>query len=402
MRFIFAAIALAASACIQANGAALPLTSTDVPALAKRVVITNEHHLNWIGRPRAVKIADRAVDPAKKAEVDAAVAVTAHLPRYFWSGSFAPGGRENSVEMYAREMATARGGTTLEGTLANVVMPTWAEDDQDSVDLWDYASAHFAEQTTGETYVVLGETMRSAADGNVWLTIELPRIRNNPAVPRVLGFRIHRDNTEMPHIYYDAGTPNPPAPQAQTTYATSTACSAFASVGEWDRQLSPTQTHNIATTTEHGMWYGGMRTPGSNTTWTYSTVPAVDRTVRSQREMVAWITSHPTFEARWNSLLDNEPAEIDAHDGRGFIPFATACAWSAESTDQMNNLKLRALPVGDGLTSGLGSRRFVGYRNNIKQIVLVPPRYRTITVQPGNGGRPRRQEELPWQTILST
>ncbi|KAJ7463829.1 hypothetical protein B0H11DRAFT_81329 [Mycena galericulata] len=159
---------------------ALEVYALEVPALAVpalTVPLNNEHHEFWIARPRSSK---RAILPGYKAAIDAAVASTASLPHYFWTGQLPPfGGREDSVEPRARDAAMRRGGTTLEDTVENLNMPAFSQQDQDSVDTWVYASQAYANASTGVAYVFRGEQVRA---GNVFDTQEYPLLVANPAV----------------------------------------------------------------------------------------------------------------------------------------------------------------------------------------------------------------------------
>jgi hypothetical protein len=103
------------------------------------------------------------VIPALKAQIDAAIASTAHLPHYFWTGLLPPfSGRADSVEPRARDSARRLGGTTLEDTLVGINMPTWADQDQDSQDTWTYASEAYANSSRGVAYVFRGEQVRAS------------------------------------------------------------------------------------------------------------------------------------------------------------------------------------------------------------------------------------------------
>ncbi|KAJ7648751.1 hypothetical protein DFH06DRAFT_997137, partial [Mycena polygramma] len=99
--------------------------------------------------------------PALKTQIDAAIANTAHLTHYFWTGLLPPfSGRADSVEPRARDSARRLGGTTLEDTLVGINMPTWADQDQDSQDTWTYASVAYANAAQGVAYVFRGEQVR--------------------------------------------------------------------------------------------------------------------------------------------------------------------------------------------------------------------------------------------------
>ncbi|KAJ6508171.1 hypothetical protein C8R45DRAFT_814955 [Mycena sanguinolenta] len=147
----------------------------------------NEHHENF--RPRRGAVYSRAVDPALKPQIDAAVAATANLPHYFWTGLLPPfQPRVDSVEVRARDAAARLGGTTLEDTVANIAMPPWSVQDQNAIDTWTYASQAYANASRGVAYVFRGEQVRT---GNVFDTQEFPLLQINPAVTGVYQILAH-------------------------------------------------------------------------------------------------------------------------------------------------------------------------------------------------------------------
>lgn len=106
---------------------------------------------------------------------------TAPDTAYFWSGrTDGVGGAEN-----AAEIAKSKGGVTLETTIAEqkIEMPEWDFDNPDSLKAWDEASAAYAMQVSGEVHAVVGENLR---EGNIWENVELPRLKDNPDVTRIV------------------------------------------------------------------------------------------------------------------------------------------------------------------------------------------------------------------------
>jgi len=95
---------------------------------------------------------------------------------FFWSG------RTNGIggEVRALEVAKSRGGTTLEGLLADkgIKMPAWS----DNPGIWDDVSAEYANQVSGEVRAVVGKELRP---DNVWENIELPRLKTNANVTKI-------------------------------------------------------------------------------------------------------------------------------------------------------------------------------------------------------------------------
>lgn len=105
---------------------------------------------------------------------------------FYWSGQTADGigvGPEDS--MLAEAIASESGGQTLEQTLrANGVDPTpvWNPQDPEVIRFWEEASAAFAENASGDVRAVIGSNLR---EGNVWQTVEVPRLIDNPEVTSI-------------------------------------------------------------------------------------------------------------------------------------------------------------------------------------------------------------------------
>jgi hypothetical protein len=101
---------------------------------------------------------------------------------FFWSGRTSKG--EGVVDK-ALEIAQNRGANTLEGTLAkyNIEMPIWDAKNPASIKAWEDVSGLYATQVSGEVRAVLGKSLRP---GNIWETIELPRLKQNPDVTKII------------------------------------------------------------------------------------------------------------------------------------------------------------------------------------------------------------------------
>lgn len=113
-----------------------------------------------------------AIRPKLKTEPDTA---------FFWSGrTDGIGGAEN-----AANIAKSRGGVTLESTIENqnIVMPEWDFNNPSTMEAWDLASGAYAEQVSGEIRAVIGSELRA---GNIWENVELPRLKNNPNVTKII------------------------------------------------------------------------------------------------------------------------------------------------------------------------------------------------------------------------
>jgi len=108
---------------------------------------------------------------------------------FFWSGRTSEGvgigpvsaGGDGSADLFA----TSQGGTTLEGLLEEngVKPPLFDPADADSQEWWSQVSGMYAENVQGEVHAVVGANLRP---GNVWETVELPRLIDNPNVTKIV------------------------------------------------------------------------------------------------------------------------------------------------------------------------------------------------------------------------
>ena len=99
---------------------------------------------------------------------------------FFWSGrTDGIGGADISATI-----AKSRGGVTLESTIADkgIIMPEWDFNNPASMEAWDLASAAYAEQVSGDVRAVIGNELRH---GNIWESIELPRLMKNQNVTKI-------------------------------------------------------------------------------------------------------------------------------------------------------------------------------------------------------------------------
>lgn len=105
---------------------------------------------------------------------------------FYWSGRDANGvGVGPNGSGTAENIASGSGGQTLEQTLAaNGVnpLPDWDETDPEATRFWEEASGAFAENASGDVRAVVGSDLRP---GNVWQTIEIPRLQDNPNVSNI-------------------------------------------------------------------------------------------------------------------------------------------------------------------------------------------------------------------------
>ena len=122
--------------------------------------------------PSDISIDIEAISPLLKTEPNTA---------FFWSGNTnGIGGKDRAFEI-----AKSKGGTTLEGIIAEqaIDMPEWDFDVPDSILAWESASMEYAKQVSGDVYAIIGKNLRP---GNVWEKIELPNLIANPNVSRII------------------------------------------------------------------------------------------------------------------------------------------------------------------------------------------------------------------------
>ena len=126
------------------------------------------------------KYNDDGIDIVNLLEVNRPKLKTNINTAFFWSG------RTDGIggEEVAKKIAKDNGGTTLELMIENngIKMPEWSDDPIVQVK-WGEISRVYAEQVEGEVRAVVGESLR---EGNIWETIELPRLMNNPNVTKII------------------------------------------------------------------------------------------------------------------------------------------------------------------------------------------------------------------------
>lgn len=119
---------------------------------------------------------------------------------HYWSGRDANGiGVGPDGSGIAERVADGSGGTTLEMTLENNglhPLPAWNRHDPESVRFWEEASAAYAENARGEVTAVVGSDLRP---GNIWQTVEIPRLMDNPNVTRIV--QIDPDTGDLTVIF---------------------------------------------------------------------------------------------------------------------------------------------------------------------------------------------------------
>lgn len=87
--------------------------------------------------------------------------------------------------MLAGEMATVRGGMTLEQVISarSIELPVWDASNPTPVLAWQNASRAYAEGAKGTVRVIIGDSSRPSS---IWETIEFPTLKANPNVKTVI------------------------------------------------------------------------------------------------------------------------------------------------------------------------------------------------------------------------
>lgn len=200
--------AVGGEAAAGARGLLGDLTGTEGRALTHGLDdATPDHHTPPVGDHHTPTVADHSAPSAGDHSWDFAVDSNGHyvpgsLPSYeqlrdltktdpntahFWSGRDAGGiGVGPDGSGIAERIAEGVGGGTLETTLVkNGVdpLPVWNRHDPASVQFWEDASRAYAENTNGEVTAVIGSDLRP---GNIWQTVEIPRLMENPGVTKIV------------------------------------------------------------------------------------------------------------------------------------------------------------------------------------------------------------------------
>ena len=116
---------------------------------------------------------------------------------FFWSGKTdGIGGAE-----IAADIAHSKSGVTLESYIKSkgIEMPEWDFNNPSSIKAWEEVSAAYAQQVKGEVKAVVGQDLRV---GNIWENIELPRLKENPNVTKII---VIDPKTKVETIIFERG-----------------------------------------------------------------------------------------------------------------------------------------------------------------------------------------------------
>ncbi len=106
---------------------------------------------------------------------------------YYWSGRDASGtGVGPDGSGIAEQIARDANGTTLEMALEKngvTPLPVWNDLDPESVRFWEDASTAYADNASGVVRAVVGSNLRP---GNIWQTVEIPRLMDNLNVTSII------------------------------------------------------------------------------------------------------------------------------------------------------------------------------------------------------------------------
>ncbi|AGZ49000.1 hypothetical protein B1T45_28275 [Mycobacterium kansasii] len=130
---------------------------------------------------------------------------------YYWSGRDANGvGVGPDGSRIAERLADEANATTLKMLLERrgmVPVPGWDAAFPDTIRFWDEAARAYAENAAGTVTAIVGCDVRP---DNIWQRVEVPRLRNNPNVTRII--QIDPDSRVSTVIYERRATARPGMP----------------------------------------------------------------------------------------------------------------------------------------------------------------------------------------------
>lgn len=115
----------------------------------------------------------------------------------FWSGRTGNYGGMDT----AKEIAAKSNGRTLEQLIQSrqIEMPAYDPTIPSSVQAWQDISKELAKNASGDVRVVLGSKLRP---DNIWETYELPTLKNNPAVTKIIAIDPKTGNQKIIYSRY--------------------------------------------------------------------------------------------------------------------------------------------------------------------------------------------------------
>lgn len=291
---------------------------------------------------------------------------------YFWTGRTGKcAGEEDSVKGLAERLAGERGGKTLEMRLreAGVRMPSFDAPDP-AKDIWRFASREYAKKTSYQAWVVKGSCVR---DGNTWEEKELPNLKASGNVHCI--WEIDAEHPLAEKLIWNAwfwgGTCTK---EVHLKNKARIACYLYDTVGiQWEHGNRFTGSY------WHDNWWVYSRP------WTGSRSDrAVDRDavgfMFSMEPTRTWPADPAKYQSGQDELLgwfrsgDVRPYRIEIMDTSRVLhrewsePYDAICGTGAGSSNaprglaELSKRAVTVMPLGDSITSGIGSSTSAGYR----------------------------------------
>ncbi|KAJ6610677.1 hypothetical protein B0H10DRAFT_1953701 [Mycena sp. CBHHK59/15] len=315
----------------------------DGPGYANGVLLFYSYPMNagWLASWGSSTSSERAVIPALKTQIDAAIARTAGVTHYFWTGCSPHSGHESTLSSQGPRCSKALGRYDTRRYPFRYQYAYLGRARSRFSGYVDYASTAYANASRGVVYAFRAEQVRAE---NVFDTLEYPALVNNPAVTGIYQINVHLQDEDQPMF---SGRLNR-QPLLRPCFCILLHLSRN---GLWNHQRTSTTT-NYATWTRYGYFYGGQGSTVNPGAFTYSIEPQVVASRPTQATMATWIATNPSFDAQFPTATAWEPTSINY--GHGWVPYVTACPYGAD-IGKMGGLRLRALPAGDSITYGFQS-----------------------------------------------
>ncbi|MHA5052205.1 GDSL-type esterase/lipase family protein [Streptomyces sp. SD15] len=350
-----------------------------------------------------------AVAPASAADIPTEAEVSAALEstpgsNYFWTGR--TGGcasEDDSVKGLAERIASERGGKTLEMRLreAGINMPSFDAPDP-AKEIWRFASREYAKKTSYQAWVIKGSCVR---EGNTWEEKELPNLKASGKMRCI--WEIDASNFRQEKlIWNDWWWGDWCARIVHIRNTAAMACIAQEGThwdGGWMKEPSAiSHAHN-------GVYVGGFKfepdiDPANPemVAFKYSIEPLDHFPEKRDWE---WYLAHYNYMvAHFHRLGDPKPYEISIYEyrwpGGGYWrhePYSDICSTGrVEADTEAEGSNLRVMPLGDSITSGVGSSNGTGYRAPLwedlhtvaKTLNFVGPERDNVMSDPDHEGHP--------------